>query len=156
DPLPRGALVRLGSTRLTHPGAHLEFSADSKLLISWGRDDVVRHWDLASGKLLRQELRPALDTGGSGWLPAGEYLVQVANGALQVRERRTRKELHRVPVGQPGSVARLLPSPDGKSLAVAFREDNDGSLSLWSLTTGKGTILDKQGPVITDLAFSAD
>jgi WD40 repeat protein len=62
DPLPPGALVRLGETRF-RPGAritHIAFSPDGKRLASWGsflyHHDRLSIWDTATGKELRTEL----------------------------------------------------------------------------------------------------
>src|SRR4051812_41521973 len=56
DPLPPGALVRLGSSRLRQAYADdLKFSPDGKRLISCSsRMGTVSTWDAASGKLLQR------------------------------------------------------------------------------------------------------
>jgi WD40 repeat protein len=56
DPLPAGALARLGTTRLRH-GANITFvtfGTDGKTLITAGQDNTVRLWDLATGKEVRR------------------------------------------------------------------------------------------------------
>src|SRR5262249_48558244 len=50
--LPVGAVARMGSTRLRH-GDAVSFAAytpDGKALVTAGRDQMVRLWDLATGK----------------------------------------------------------------------------------------------------------
>src|SRR5690348_1703686 len=53
DPLPAGALARLGTPRFKHRGlvVALTLSADGKLLATGDQDCVIRLWDVASGKL---------------------------------------------------------------------------------------------------------
>ncbi|MHC4645217.1 MAG: WD40 repeat domain-containing protein [Planctomycetota bacterium] len=52
DPLPTGAVARLGTTRLRHQGqvTRIEFSADGKSLASAGSDRAVVVWDVSTGK----------------------------------------------------------------------------------------------------------
>src|SRR5436305_31830 len=54
DPLPAGAYLRLGTTRLRHGGAvdFVAFARDGKTVVSAGRDGWVRTWDAGTGKQL--------------------------------------------------------------------------------------------------------
>lgn len=54
DPLPPGAVARLGTIRLRHANADVVFSKDGKRLISCDSDGEIRVWDTASGKLVRR------------------------------------------------------------------------------------------------------
>jgi WD40 repeat protein/beta-lactamase regulating signal transducer with metallopeptidase domain len=52
DPLPAGAMARLGTMRLRHGQAKFVFSPDSRTLVSWNHSEI-RFWDPADGSLLR-------------------------------------------------------------------------------------------------------
>jgi WD40 repeat protein len=56
DPLPPGAIARLGTTRLRHISSHIKdaaFSGNGKMLASVGWDDRLHLWDTANGKELQ-------------------------------------------------------------------------------------------------------
>src|SRR6516165_1444920 len=57
DPLPEGAVARLGSVRFRSPDGEvsgLHFSADGKTLLTVGRDANLRPWETSTGRLLRE------------------------------------------------------------------------------------------------------
>jgi len=129
DPLPPGALARLGTTRFRLGGA-VAFLPGGKTLVSggFGNTNVARLWDAATGKELRRFGEPAhgwiysialtadgkvVATGTAG--PDGDHRIRlwdVATGEerLQLRGFRT--------LSKP-----LAFSPDGKILAVADMGD---------------------------------
>src|SRR5260221_12266317 len=56
DPLPAGAIARLGVTRFRHGGwnAGMTISPDSTTVVSTSETGNVRFWDIATGKLLHE------------------------------------------------------------------------------------------------------
>jgi WD40 repeat protein len=60
DPLPAGALARLGTTRMRHSSevTFVAFGPDGKTLITAGRDNTIRLWDLTTGKEVRRFAQP--------------------------------------------------------------------------------------------------
>src|SRR3954462_15326029 len=55
DPLPAGALARLGTLRWRHaePIVFAAFVQDGKAVLTGGQDQVFRLWDRATGKEIR-------------------------------------------------------------------------------------------------------
>jgi WD40 repeat protein len=133
DPLPAGALARLGTVRFRHPAglSALAFSRDGKVIATGGRE-TVRLCDARTGKPLRrfpvyhnaEELRNS-----STAYPSVEALHVLADGRLVALEEHggstllyeaaTGKKLWQVPDMQMllGAL-----SPDGKTAAVIHSE----------------------------------
>ena len=54
DPLPAGAVARIGSIRLRHTGlSDLVYLPDGKTILTSGADRVLRWWDMATGKPIK-------------------------------------------------------------------------------------------------------
>src|SRR5262245_3525896 len=54
DPLPHGAVARLGSARLRHAGlSDFVLLPGGKAVLSAGSDRVLRFWDVATGRQAR-------------------------------------------------------------------------------------------------------
>jgi WD40 repeat protein len=98
DPLPAGALARLGTTRWRH-GANITFiayGADGKTLFTAGQDNTVRLWDLATGKEIRRfaapkpaEIKPpVLRPTKKVSLKVEEAQVEVATAQLELAKAR--------------------------------------------------------------------
>jgi RNA polymerase sigma factor (sigma-70 family) len=126
DPLPEGAVARLGTVRWRHSrNAHgLVFSPDDKVLASVCWDRAVL-WDVASGRQLRELSTPPLTRyGGPAFTPDGKTLVlhepsgdisfwDVATG----KRGRTLTLPHEKMAAEPWTHSLCL-SPDGKVIAV--------------------------------------
>jgi WD40 repeat protein len=151
DPLPASALMRMGTLRLRQGGAidALAVSPNGKLIASGGWNPVIRLWDAATGKEVRQ-----LGNLGQGvdclvFTPNGKTLVSAGRDeTVRLWEVATGKEIHRLPKG--GTVAAL--SADGKLLATGGW---DKTIHLWDVPSGRKL---RSFPVphrgISSLAFS--
>ncbi len=111
DPLPPGAIARMGTVRLRHlgPPQVVAFSADGKFLASAERDVVV--WDIVTGKEARRFRERGSDSQG---VPLSQ---------------------------SPGDVRSLSFSADGRYLAAWFGNSRPpkggGHIHVWDLTTGE-------------------
>jgi WD40 repeat protein len=137
DPLPPGAVARLGTARLRHACVALAWAPDGKTLVSSGQDGVLRFWDPADGKEIRQIKQPF--SGGINAIvydPDGKHLIAGGgDGTVHVLDEAT------------GRDARALPPPSmgaQQITAVALRPDDgtvltlgaDGSVGARDLETG--------------------
>jgi WD40 repeat protein len=150
DPLPPGALVRLGTTRF-RPGGSVRAAAlapDGKTLAS-ATDRDVSLWDLATGRRLRR-----CDGDSDGVLLAfadkGRSLVAVdSEGTVHFLDVATGKEIRRLQIAKQFNRHPLESAltPDGRFLA--FREEDE--VRVWDLPQGKEVsrfrILVKAGPL---------
>jgi WD40 repeat protein/beta-lactamase regulating signal transducer with metallopeptidase domain len=163
DRLPAGALARLGTTRLRHQGdvTFVAFAADGKALVTAGRDGTIRLWDLTTGKEIRRFKRPQPGP-AKGAAPAAQVEIQAVmqlmsqgqnegkralvalapggrilaagNGnVIRLWDVQTGKEVRSIE-RLPGTLAGLLFSPDGKTLAGRTA---GGGLLLVAADTGK-------------------
>lgn len=131
DPLPEGAITRLGTLRWRHgnPILFVSYSSDGKQIITACQDGTIRVLDADSGKELRKFGKGAAQPAGKpgpGFVPVGVVAL---------------------------SCATL--SPDGQKLAVG---NQDATITLWDLATGKEAIVIKSNPpmVASSLVFAPD
>jgi WD40 repeat protein len=140
DPLPNGAIARLGTRRLYHPDVFgLCFSADGKILASVGGAGTVRCWETETGR----EIREFKSTSYPGYAPEtlplalsadGKFLAWVGGDqSLRFCEIATGKELYRIP-GFRGLTAKIVFSQNGRYLSGVT---GDGSIGLWEALTGR-------------------
>jgi WD40 repeat protein len=142
DPLPDGARVRMGTLKLRHENADVTFAADGKTLISCGPDGMVRHWDVASGKLLRQKRLWKLEKEKSRYrnvalAPKGEMAAALEEDKVYLYSVASGRELSVLSLG-PIHSAWLKFAPSGKLLAVRTHDGHDKqTLQLWDVPAGK-------------------
>jgi WD40 repeat protein len=119
DPLPPGALARLGSVRLRHAGlSDSVFLGDGKTILSAGNDRVLRFWDASSGRQLRAVKLQS--TAGPGRMvtlsPDGKMLAAQEKDEVILWEVDTGREVKRRP--SKVGIGFLYFSPDSKILAI--------------------------------------
>ncbi len=124
DPLPPGAVARLGSMQLRHFGlSELAFSGDGKMLISAGRDHVLRYWDVTSGKLARTTRLSGDPKAIAGWGNAlsanGEFAAGLHGKMVMVWDAASGRELARLPAAKNWPQwLNLFFSPKGETLVI--------------------------------------
>ncbi len=122
DPLPPGALARLGTSRLRHTHGEVSdaaFSADGKVLASFGWDNYLRIWDTADGRELQNKhlksvsalLTPAVALSPDAKIVAVSSFRNIALYDVGKAEPRLLPE-------REDSVSGLTFAPDSKLLAV--------------------------------------
>jgi WD40 repeat protein len=144
DPLPKGALLRIGTTRL-RPGEAafaMRFGPDGKTLTTVGRGGTVHVWDVATGREMASQRLPIEPQHGCGISPDGRLIAApdaqcYTNNTMRVFEVKTGKEVYRFNEAWNPNV-RLEFAPDGQTLAVL---KINGKLDVRNVADGKGIVL---------------
>jgi WD40 repeat protein len=154
DPLPAGAVARLGSARLRPDSSSvaIAFSADGKSLVTVGLGPSVQVWDVETGRERRRfslmgppPVPPPPVIGGSPWsnlacftLDSKVLVVFGTDGQLRIFDTDTGKLQRSLPLIGTHHPQRLSLSEDGKRLAV---KQLDNNVSVWDLTEGKSLFM---------------
>lgn len=163
DPLPPGAVARMGTARLRHGEwvRSVAFAPDGTELASAAFDDTVRVWDRATGRERVRLKGPFTEPHFVAYAAGGKHLVTAEGwyprtGPNPVRVWDARSgELVRTIVGDgPRSDDAAAVSPDGATLACAIR----GRVTLAPCGPGgrSGEVTPGGGRKVCHLAFSPD
>ena len=152
DPLPEGALMRLGTVQLRAAGATLAWSADGKTLIGVRRGKYLSFWDVDSGQLKQTRELPTVSDLGSILSPDGKKLVNRQYDLtfpkpfhqpptkFEIWDIETGKLLHTLAVKDAAWWNPVVLSRDGAYLAAVemkFGPDFAKIVHVWSMATGK-------------------
>jgi WD40 repeat protein len=135
DPLPEGALLRLGTVRWRHPAPiqSLAFSPDGRTILScaWG---TLYLWDADAGRVRRKLGGPKVGSRAVATSRDGRTLAAAGwSGPVRLWDVATGKELLRLG-GEGDRFARLALSPDGSLLASVSDEKGGGqALHVWDV-----------------------
>jgi WD40 repeat protein len=137
DPLPEGAIQRLGTARMQHFGAtRLTVAPDGKTLITRGNGHL-RIWSAANGKLLRSLPYPS---------QAGRFypffsedarrFVDIERQVIRVWDVESQTILKRLPLKGVDRLSAVAFSRDGNRIATAEDTPREYRLRIWNLKDG--------------------
>jgi RNA polymerase sigma factor (sigma-70 family) len=160
DPLPDGALRRLGTLRLRHRQhiAAVAYSPDGSLLASSGWDEVIHFWNANTGESIRELTDPSRDSNlAIAFSPDGTKLASTGgSGRVRLWDVKSGKKLLDIK-GHKDRAFGLVFAPNGRSFATA---GYDGMVRVWDATSGAELHTFSSGVQSSDnsqpLAFSPD
>lgn len=143
DPLPEGAMMRLGTIRRRAVGVDLAVAADGKSIIGARHALCICIWDAATGELRHKRELPE-PWGTSVLSPDGRCLAQWSGPEkpLVIWDVRTVEKSRVLSLEGKRNIWPIAFSRDGKRIAaIGRREDEKGGydhlVRVWSLADGK-------------------
>jgi WD40 repeat protein len=156
DPLPPGALARIGTTRFRYGGVAraVAFSPDGKTLAACG-DDGIRLWDSATGKEVRRTQGERLNVHAIAFRPDGKGVIASGHSekGSDLWGWTWGSDPQRLPSPEGPSYRFATISPDGRAVVA----DRPGGAGTYLLETATGKeIAWLASDYLGRAAFSAD
>ena len=130
-----GKLLRVLQTRWEGATDCAAFSPDGSVAATGGGDKVVRLWEVATGKELRQLRQHQSSIRSLVFSPDGRFLYSCGQDGVFRWDAVGGQLLHSFRLTNEVQHAAL--SPDGKTLAAVTRS---GTIQMWSTDTGKDLV----------------
>jgi RNA polymerase sigma factor (sigma-70 family) len=141
DPLPQGAIARMGSLQLRHANqSDFVVLPDNKTILTAG-GRVVRFWNLATGKQVREvKLQGSFSPGRSATPSAdGKILAGIDQNQLVFWDIDSGKQIKTLPGPENVTWGQLYFSPDGKTLILGTHKPQ---VLLWDWQKGTNRSID--------------
>ena len=156
NPLPRGAVARMGTVRFRHGGGitAVAFGPDGKTVATAGQDGVVCVWNSTTGKEIRRLRSGPAGVVGLACGPRGRFVAMLRSDESfrpwDVNDGRAAGE----PFRYAGRVSTAALSAGGE---VCLTGGKDGVVAVWDPAAGKELCrLPGHGGPVEFLAVSAD
>jgi RNA polymerase sigma factor (sigma-70 family) len=149
DPMPAGALNRLGTVQQRAPDSKIAVTADGKEIVAVNADLVIRRFDADTGALRSTTRLPRSPSRWPVWLsPRGSYALTVERGgdldvALELWDLAQRKRVQTLPLGKNADPWRAAFSADEQRVAIADSSSSQRShrVRVWDWATGKSRVI---------------
>jgi WD40 repeat protein len=155
DPLPPGALARLGTIRLRSTPSELFVSADGKTLFTASRPGIICRLDAETGRLLSEVHLQGAGLHYPTFSADGKALAVPENDKVGLFDVSTGKRIGTL----PGYARSLALSPDGTVVATSPQRQNGNEMCrivLWDVATAKDRLLAEFRDEVGIMAFAPD
>jgi WD40 repeat protein len=133
--------MQTGQSRILSRVAFLQrtpiFSPDGKRVVTWGFDDTIQFWEIATGKMVKSFPGGSCNLFTARFSPDGQILVSNNNSGGESRalawQISTGECIHSF-TGHTGAVYDIAMHPQGEKIATSGA---DHMVKLWSLQTGE-------------------
>jgi WD40 repeat protein len=135
DPLPPGAIARLGTARFRHASnvTSVAFAPNGKELVSASIDKSLALWDVPSGKLLWRRWGQSDADARAVFSPDGKLIASAGRDkTVRLWDRATGKEIRQL-ASDSDRIHDLAFSADGEAL---FSVSGDDTIRKWQTSTG--------------------